>query len=218
MLNSKILLLSKINDSRFIHDMYENEYLYFNWLDEFRKNENIYLGRNDPRELNINTQKITNLKINFNEKEYKLHELSKDFKGELNEYLSDTKINCCSLHWIEIEPHKISDNYDEKLLSLGDKMIIIYDVKKFFEILDSSLESLNFSYSRKKVNYYDPKIHNNKLTLHDKDKNYCWQNEYRILIMPSLQKPIKIPLPGLKEISIIINTIDYKLLKIEFAS
>ncbi|MBL7779896.1 MAG: hypothetical protein JNM22_01680, partial [Saprospiraceae bacterium] len=70
-------------------------------------------------------------------------------------------------------------------------------------------------YSRKKVTYYDPNTHNGDLTLHHKDEAYSFQNEYRILISPTKNEPVKVKLAGLNKISIVIDTKDIENLRVE---
>ena len=211
-----MLILTKIHEQRFIEDMYENEYLYFNCLKEFRGSKIDNSGRKDPRELNLKTEQLKTLTVSVEEKEIPFHKIFKDFKGQYNEHLSDPKINCCSLHWLEIEPGHPPSTINNELISMGNKTLLIYDWKKFFEILDNSIENSGFEYSRRKVTYYNPRTFNGDLTLHHKDEELSWQNEYRVLIAPvSNEQPININLTGLKEISCVVDTTDLMKLRIE---
>lgn len=212
-----MLILSKINKGKYIDDMYENEYLYFNSLKGFRGSDIDGSGRFDPRELNLNNEQLTTLTIVTDKEEIHFHEVFEKFSGQFMEHLSDPKINCCSLHWMEIEPEKPSSTYNEKLLDMGDKTLLILDAKRFFEILDESIEREGFKFRRRKVTYYDPKTHSGNLTLHHKDIKLSWQNEYRILIAPTQNEPIRIDLPGLREICYIIQTVDLDKFRIRLA-
>ena len=211
----KIVILTKIHQSEYIDDMYEKEYLYFKPLIDFRSKKNDKSGRLDPKELNISNIQINNLTLTTENKKIEMHKMFKNFKGQFNEHLNDPKTNCCSLLWMELEPEKLNDSFNEKLLEFGDKALLIFDFIKFIEILDNSLEKLNYKYSRKKVDYYSPKEFNGKLSLHHKDEKYEYQNEYRILISPTDNIPINIPLPGLKKISTTIDSNDLKKLIIK---
>ena len=201
-----MLLFGKIQNAKYISDMYANEYLYFKSLRDFRSKEIDPSGRFDPRELNLKNEQLTYLSVNTGFKEIELSKILSNFKGQFTENLSEPKINCCSLHTIEIEIDKSLGNIDNKVLEMGNKMLLIHDFEPFFKILDYSLEELGYTYSRKLVTYYDPKSYNGDLTLHHKDEIYRYQNEYRILIAPTDNKPIKIPLPGLKKISTVIDS------------
>jgi len=200
------IILAKINQSKYINDMYENEYLYFKSLKEFRSDSKDKTGRLDPKELNVNNIQIHNLTIKTDNHEIELHKVIKDFKGQLMEHLSESKINCCSLHWMELEPNKENSSFNEKLLEMGEKALLIVDLVKFFKILDESIEKSNYKYTRKKVTYYSPKEFNGEISLLHKDVEFEYQNEYRILILPTENKPINIPLPGLKKISFMIDS------------
>ncbi|QXP64854.1 MULTISPECIES: hypothetical protein [unclassified Polaribacter] len=202
----KNLILIKIGESKYINDMYENEYLYFKSLKEFRSNSEDQTGRLDPKELNVSNTQINNLTLTTNNKEIELHKVFKNFEGQLMKNLDNPEINCCSLNWLVLETGKKSRFFEKKLLEMGNKALLILDWKKFFEILDREIEKMNYNFSRKKVTYYSPKIHNGEISLHHKDEKFEYQNEYRILISPTKNEPINIPLPGLKEISTVIDS------------
>lgn len=210
-----MVMLCKIQEEKFIVDMFDNEYLYFNSLNEFRKSNFDIGGRNDPRELNTKTTQLNSLSIIHNEKEYALNNIIKNFKGQYNEHILDSKAFCCSLHWLEILTDQPPITYNQKLLQMGNKMLFIYELGMFFKILEMSIENMGFNYSRKKVEYYDPHKHNDTLSLYNKDKTFEFQNEYRILIHTAEEGPIKIPLPGLKNMSCILDTEDYLSLRIK---
>ena len=209
-----MLILTKIHKAEFIEDMYENEYLFFNSLKEFRSDSKDRSGRLDPLELNLKNMQLTTLTISKDDKEIHLHKVFQSFKGRYMEHLSEPKINCCSLHWMEIEPEHPPVTFSDKLLGMGDKALLIYDWKKFFEILDQSIENIGLEYSRKKVEYYNPKTFNGDISLHHKNEEFDWQNEYRILIAPTDNKPLNIPLKGLKEISCVIESKFYESVRI----
>jgi hypothetical protein len=210
-----MLILSKIHKAKFIEDMFENEYLYFKSLRDFRDTIKDGSGRLDPRELNLKNEQLTTLTVLKDDKEIPLHKVLKGFSGQYMEHLSEPKINCCSLHWMEIEPEQPPSTFNDKLLGMGDKALLIYDWKKFFEILDQSLENLKLKYSRKKVEYYDPKTFSGEISLHHKNKEFSWQNEYRILIAPTDNEPLNIPLTGMKEISCVIESKDFESVRIK---
>lgn len=195
--------------------MFEKEYLYFNSLKDFKAKPSDNTGRQDPKELHVTNHQLKTLTIKVNDRDIHLHKLLKNFNAQANESLHDPKINCCSLHWMEIEPNEPAKTYNQLLLQLGEKTLIIYDWIKFFDLLDGSLSNMGFKFSRKKVTYYDPKIFDGEISLHHKDLKYSWQNEYRILISPTENKPLCIPLPGLKRISLVIDTKELETIRIE---
>jgi hypothetical protein len=210
-----MILLAKIHKAKYINDMFEKEYLYFNSLKDFKANPWENSGRLDPKELNVSNYQLKTLTIKVNEKDIHLHELLKNFSAQLYKSIHEPKINCCALHWIEIEPNELAKTYNKELLQLGDKTLIIYDLIEFLVVLDNSINEMGYKFSRKKVTYYDPKVFDGEISLHHKDLKYSWQNEYRILISPTENKPICIPIPGLKKISTIIDTKDLESLRIE---
>jgi hypothetical protein len=213
-----MMILTKIQQAKYILDMHNQEYLYFKSLKDFRSNTKDTSGRLDPRELNVSNKQLKKLTIKISaSKELHLHKME-NFSAQFMEYLSDSKINCCSFHWLEIEPHNAPSTFNKKLIDLGDKALLIYNWKRFFDIIDSTLGKQKMEFSRKKVIYYNPKEFNGDLTLHHKDQEYSWQNEYRILIAPTNNMPLRIPVPGLKKISCIVDTKRLPELRIEITN
>ncbi|MBV6645895.1 MAG: hypothetical protein KI790_10620 [Cyclobacteriaceae bacterium] len=172
-------------------------------------------GRNDPRELNLKNEQLTTLTIKTDNNEIPMHEVFKEFSGQFMEHISEPKINICSLHWMDIEIDNPPSTFNNRLFSMGDKLLLITNHIKFFEILDKAIEKIGLQFSRRKTEYYDPKTYNGELTLHQKDVKYQYQNEYRILIGPTNNEPIKLKLPGLKKISHNINLLDYPEIRIK---
>ena len=209
-----MLLLAKIHTEKYINDMYFNEYLYFKALRDFRGRIKELSGRVDPKELNIKNEQISFFSIYIDNQEIASSKISPEFNAQFMEFLDDPNINSCSLCSMDVELDQNISEFDEKLYELGDKMLVIFDHIKFFEILDQSVENQGYQYSRKFVTYYDPKNFSGDLTLHHKDVAFEYQKEYRILISPTENQPIKISLPGLKNISLVVATKDIKSLTI----
>lgn len=199
-----MLTLIKIGESKYIEDMYNNEYLHFSCIEKFRNITYDKSGRLDSRELNIKNEQLDFLTFKYNNHQYNLH-TKKNFNGQYMENLSEVNINCCSLSWQEIEPDQVLPKLNSKLLELGDKALLIFDYKEFFNILDNNIRDMKLLKNRDRVSYYDPKVYNGTLTLHHKDIKFEYQNEYRILIAPTQKIPIDIHLPGLKLISKIMD-------------
>ena len=199
-------LLGKVQKAEYVEDTYNNEYLYFTSLKEFRIS-NDALGRYDPRELNLKNDQINWLSIKVDDKIILSSSTSSSFSGQFMEFYSDPNINCCSLYSLEFENQKLSI-IDDRMLHIGNKILIIYDLESFFNLLDKSIEIQNYHYSRKYVTYYDPSKYNGKLTLHHKDVEFEYQKEYRILIKPVFTKAIRISIPGLKKVSFIDEIIE----------
>ncbi|MFC2126350.1 hypothetical protein ACFLU5_16275 [Bacteroidota bacterium] len=200
-----MLILAKIQDERFISDMYNKEYLYFKSLKYFRSNKEDPSGRLDSKELNLKNVQLKYLSIKTGTKDIEISKIFSDFNAQYMEHLSSPKINCCSLYSFTIEPDNPNVNIDSRILDMGNMMLIIHNVTAFFKILDESNERNNYKYSRKFVTYYKPETYDGALILHHKDQAFDYQKEYQILIAPTDKKPIKIELPGLREISTILD-------------
>ena len=192
----------KIAEAKHINDMYSNEYLFFNTFSSFRAKEKDASGRQDPREANTINRQATYLEVNIPGKgTIKLSEIMTNFNAQFNEHPAEIPFNICSLYTIGINEDDSFKQIDERVLKLGDRAILIFNLKRFFEILDEQLETKGIGFSRKPVTYYGYKTFDGDLSFHHKEDSFNYQNEYRILLKTEGDAVIKIQLPGLKEIS-----------------
>ena len=195
-------LFLKIAEAKYIDDMYSSEYLFFNTYSSFRAKEKDESGRQDPREANTTNRQATYIEIDIPGKEtIKLNEIMSNFNAQFNEHPTKIPFNICSLYTIGINGDDSFKRIDERVLKLGDKAILIFNLKRFFEILDEQLETRNIGFSRKPVTYYNYKTIDGDLTFHHKEDSFNYQNEYRVLLKTEGNTGIKIQLPGLREIS-----------------
>lgn len=141
-----------------------------------------------------------------------------NFNAQFSEYLTNPKINCCSLYSIILKDGLPSSTIDDRILTMGDKALIIYDYNRFFEILDKSILDNKMHYSRRFITYYNPKTHDGEISLHHKNNIFQFQQEYRVLISPTNNQPVKIPIPELKEISTVIDSNKLKTLSVRLIS
>lgn len=199
--------LIKIGKQEHIEDMYEKEYFFFNTLRSFREPTKDKTGRADPREANTLNRQLTSLEITTTKgTKIKLSEISKEFNGQYNEHPTEIPFNICSLYTLKTNEDLTIEQVDERVLNLGTRFLLIYNLKSFFEALDGSLSNLGIEYSRKPVNYYDHRTFDGDLTLHDKEDEFEFQNEYRILLQTDGIETMKIPIPGLKTLSFLGDT------------
>jgi hypothetical protein len=192
----------KIGKQEHIEDMYENEYLFFNTLRSFRATNKDETGRADPREANTLNTQLTYLEITTSKgTRLKLSEISKEFNGQYNEHPTEIPYNICSLYTLKINEDLTIQQVDDRVLNLGTRSLLIHDLQNFFKTLDNSLSNLGVEYSRRPVNYYDHRTYEGELTLHHKDKEFSFQNEYRILLQTEGTETMRIPMPGMKSFS-----------------
>ncbi len=198
--------------------MYEKEYLFFNSFSSFRTNDKDSFGRNDPREANTKNKQVTYFEITVpNGKTIKLSEISKQFSAQYNEFPKVIPNNICSLYTLHFANNFSYQKIDDRVLCLGEKTLIIYNLGRFFDILDNSFEIQKFEFSRKPVIYYNYKTFDGDLTFHHKEESFSYQSEYRILIKTSGTHKVKIELPGLKKISAVVDTAKINTLAVKIA-
>lgn len=200
-------LFLKVGKSKYIMDMYANEYLFFSPLAAFRAKERDPSGRNDPREGNLTNHQAKDLEITVpNGPKIKLQEVSSQFTAQFIESPTVLRYNVCSLYLLRLDGHLQFPPIDDRMLSMGDMTLVIHNATSFLEVLDESLSSETFDFSRKPVKYYDPKTFNGSLGVHDKDNCLEYQSEYRIILDTPGTAGIKVKLPGLKEMSTLRST------------
>ncbi len=212
-------LLAKIQDSRYIHDMYENEYLFFRFQKHFREGPKDIAGRNDPREGNLFTEQVTWIEIQIPTGE-KMKLVRGDNMGHADhsEHLKNPQVNICCLTIISLSDDLTTTGFSERLAELGDSAFLVFDVERFLDTIKRSLSELGYTYEMNPVRYYNPKEHNGDLTFFDKDIEFSWQNEYRILVWPNPEGDLKIPVPGLKSMSVLIESIKIPDITVQFVN
>lgn len=211
-----IVALVKIGSRENILDSYKNEYLYFNTLDHFKQLEKEPLGRYDPHEGDVLIKQVTKLTVEIEGKKYQFHELLKKFNAQYHESLVKLTGNVCSFCQIDIENNGETFTFDDKLKDFGDTALIIFNLRKFAESLDKSLEQAGLEYKRSSVKYYDKKTYTGDLSFFHKENFFQYQREYRILINSTGENPIKIKIPHLKECSSLHDFDSLKALTINF--
>jgi hypothetical protein len=205
------LLLLKFSEARFIDDMYNNEYLYFNKFEGFRSSSPDPSGRLDPREGNLRNVQLygkLELSINIGEKSFKLGEAIANPENNDIQYCEHNEtpsLISCSLYSMKLDANASDIVIDDRVLELGSKAIVIFDVLKFWEILDDALMKDDMGYKRDFVKYYYHKEHDGELGYHYKHSDFSYQNEYRIIKQVSDPEPTSVKLAGLKEISRIVD-------------
>ncbi len=205
----------KVGQSKYIMDMYQNEYLFFNLFSAFRNKDHDPSGRNDPRECNLTNKQVTYLEITPpGGQTIKLSEISIEFNAQFTEYPKTIPFNICSLFMLSFDENYKFEPLDQRVINLGDKILLIYDVRSFIKILTSSLEREHFKFTAKPAEYYNPKIFNGTLDPHMKDDCFEYQKEYRILIDTPGTESIKLKLPGLITFSSVIDSKDINSLEI----
>ncbi|MBB6461861.1 hypothetical protein [Flammeovirga kamogawensis] len=220
MQEDKIKLLLKFGESKYINDMYYNEYLYFSPIDNFIKYEQDTANRNDLDEGVLELIKGDSIElsddngnqVSFNKKNN--DKLKLNFKVKENEmpYL------ICCFYLIEIDSNSDEhiEKFDKKVYEFGTSAIAY---KNYHFIKNSIFESIrkidpSSSVQIEKVNYYDKESYNGKLGYFHKAKQYEYQKEFRILIKSEKLKgrPLKLEIPKLIKFSTLITeVIDLKI-------
>jgi hypothetical protein len=201
----------KLSGAKFIDDMYQNEYLYFNKYSIFRDNNPGEKARYDPREGNLTNVQARDLElaININGRKLKLG-MGVNSGAQFYEHLEDTPLISCSLFSALLTDGTNNIQVDERMREFGDKALVILNCIEFWNMLDEALINNEEWYKRDFLELYDPKLHNGKLSYFHKDVAYEYLNEYRIMKHVDNAVPTKVYLPGLKSISVVANFDDIK--------
>jgi hypothetical protein len=94
------LFLMKMAEMKYIIDMYENEYLYFNRYSTFRSSETDKTARLDPREGNIKNYQVKKLTIKISNLQIQLHKISSELNSQFTEFPNFIPYNICSLYFL----------------------------------------------------------------------------------------------------------------------
>ncbi|NVK86328.1 MAG: hypothetical protein HWE21_18515 [Cytophagia bacterium] len=208
--------LLKVYKEKYIKDMYENEYLFFNTLDEFRKLDEQGIKRNDPNEGATNIKQLKTLSVKLNDQWYDYSKILREFSAQLFEKPTGYNINVCSLSKLDISDRLEVEFPDERIYDFGDWCLVLYSLDRFVKIFKESCENRGLDFEIREVKYYDKRAFNGELTPFHKSDDHLYQKEVRILIYPAGEEAIKLELPGLKEIAFIGSKEAFKTLRLDY--
>ena len=196
--------LVKFGESKYINDMYDKEYLYFKPLIDFR-GVSEETGRMDPNEGNLSNFNLgkTDL-ITDNAAFSELLKISTQVEFHLVEFFNNPYHKICSLYSIK-DRNEIS--IDKRMTEkVGDTALVIIDTVQFFDILEKAFVQKRLEFSWKNVFYYDIQNHQGETPLHYKDKEFEYQNEFRILSVVEDDRVLILEIPGLKNCSKVLKS------------
>lgn len=101
------------------------------------------------------------------------------FEYESSDLSSQREARARAEEFLKMQVKKI-----KKADALGEYGVIIHDVPKFFDLIDSKLANKGFYYSRRHINYINENDGNHIMDFHEaiftKREIYSYQSEYRI--------------------------------------
>lgn len=218
--DEKGLLLFKFGKNEHIKELYENGKIYFNTINNFKKLKNDDNLRSDSNENITNIFQSDKCKI-------KVDNDIVQTKGQITFYnLTDDKYKFTHIFCMAVVcENDLEDGgklFNEKIKQFGDSILLIYDLKQFFDKLFSKLDNyindnIIINYSAGKINYIDFKKHNGKLDAFCKHDEYNYQKEWRlgIQIKDNCDKPFELYMGSLQDFSKIVEIENFKN-KIEF--
>ncbi|AZQ62826.1 hypothetical protein EI427_11450 [Flammeovirga pectinis] len=205
--------LLKFQREEIIRDMYENEYLYFKKIFDFKDSDRDNIKRNDPKEGNLINQQLTSLQLSKDGIDYINLKIAENGSAQHTAYDKNANKHICSLFFLEVKIDKKSNHIeynkiDNRMIDFGEYALLIKDPRKLISMIESSLKKLGITKSLEygTVNFYDKNTYNGKLNYFSKTKDHDYQREYRVLFDSTKLKgnnsePIKLKLEGLKSIS-----------------
>ena len=216
-MEDRIYYLIKFSKEKYIKDLYEKGTIFLNTFDYFQTQENNNF-RGDPEEATVQIK-------NFPDPENYVIELTDTKTGESirkipgEVFLSYKNLNAGNLYCMTCIKHsdfkKGKFQIDSKLEEFGDHALLINNPKEFKVRLEKEIYKSKFKYQARAIRYYDKWKHNGPLTLFHKSVDYSYQNEFRIVVPNNSNKPIKLNIGSLADISQIVKTERLKRLRFE---
>lgn len=123
--------------------------------------------------------------------------------GQIRKYYDEPlgNVYCMSRLKFEIESGVLTYRFDERFKGFGTHFLLIRHQPIFYERLSKALKQLDIKYCEGDVQYLDLKKYTGKKNCFQKDINYSWQEEYRILFQTKEIKPFEFEIGSLEDIS-----------------
>ncbi|MBL0007177.1 MAG: hypothetical protein IPP25_08340 [Saprospiraceae bacterium] len=200
-------ILAKMQERKYIQDMFENEYLYFSFQKNFREQPNDQIGRYDSRDGNLYTAQIQWIEIQLPDGTTQKFERGINLgHADHSENLEDPQFNICCLTICPLNEELQVTGLSDRVSELGDSALVIFNTEKFYDTIEKSISDMGMKCEMRPVKYYTYKEHNGELSLFHKDVEFSFQNEFRIIVGPNLKGDISVPVPGLKSMSFILES------------
>jgi SNF2 family DNA or RNA helicase len=188
-----------------IREFYEHGVMVFNPLSYFKKLEDGQL-RGDPNEglfkLLQAKDSVIKIRVDQTGEEFILDKdngLVNQIKMELNETIN-TGIFCMSICWFSNDRYMIID----QLRNMGTHALIINKPHQFLDMVEKYAKKNGIKMMHGAVTYVPEKEYHGNMGVFRKLDEHRSQNEYRFII-PKLEKPYKIEIGSLSNISKIVN-------------
>lgn len=198
----KLYMLIKIGKREHIQMLQDKGLLYLNTVNYFRSLEELQKG--DENEGIIRIEQVDWIKIEVGGKFIELRKNAKIdnlSSGQLRINKLDLVGNIYSM--IALSSNRIANSVicNELNTKLGDTFLIITDAKQFLSRVSSQLNNLGLKHQFNFVTYYDTHSYTGDLSIFNKENRFKHQSEFRIFVKNQTDKPIKIKIGPINEIS-----------------
>ena len=212
------ILFVKFGQKEHIEGLQNKGLLYLNTVDFFKKLESEQGVRGDFLEgaseiKNIYEQDKSILTINPGGKDEIHLNLT---KAQIRQFFN-YKGNIFSLFSIFNNKKETKEiEFEKSMKSFGDTALIITNVSEFLKRVKLELDRQKYKFDWRLVDYYNENERNLKeLNIFSKASTFQNQNEFRIYVENVNNKPLKIEIGSIKEISYIVESEKLTKLKIE---
>ncbi|MBJ2175545.1 hypothetical protein JBL43_14935 [Aureibaculum sp. A20] len=212
------ILFVKFGQKEHIEGLQNKGLLYLNTVDFFKKLESEQGARGDFLEgaseiKNIYEQDESILTINPGGKDEIHLNLT---KAQIRQFFN-YKGNIFSLFSIFNNKKETQEiEFEKSMKSFGDTALIITNVSEFLKRVKLELDRQKYKFDWRLVDYYNENERNLKeLNIFSKASTFQNQNEFRIYVENVNNKPLKIEIGSIKEISYIVESEKLTKLKIE---
>lgn len=180
-------LLIKLGKSSYLPEFRSQGSFRMGTFESYRNSENREIG--DPNEGAHQIRYHNDLlvsKLNDETNTYEeIARLSNAVSRHFNDIYEQSRIFCMYYATVKAKDEvRLSDIIDIKLLEdfEYDHIVVVFNLKSFYERLDSYFDKQNRPYRRGYVNYVDLSKGADNLTPFEKDKKYVHQSEFRLCI------------------------------------
>ncbi len=205
----------RISDEEFINSLHKKGHIYCNTIKYFRSIED-NCKRGDKNEGKAFIKQLMDLELSLKGKV-----LGKAAKAQMYFEHEKNTGNIFCFYGVETSLMDKRKKYRQKILiekeprSLGKTALLIFQIEEFINRISNSLNALGKEYIISPVYYYDPNTYEGGLNPFYKSNKYKYQNEVRLWIQNTEEKPFEFYIGDISDISHKIPVSDLDKIEVE---
>ncbi len=200
-----MLIFVKFGEEKYMNDLIKNGNLFLNTVTEFKKIDDDFRGDKHEGVSDIIQSQNARLELTLPEilgGEKIILDGNNGLVGQV--LMSNTNFSNTNIYSLYMIPPEEDFKIDDRMFQFGKYAAIITNPIEFLKRVERSLEELNLAAYMSQVKYLERNDFEGEMSIFNKFSEYSYQNEYRIHVINTEDKPLIINVGSLEDIGQVI--------------